>query len=496
MRSMHESQGSAVRAYGAASLAVVCAYAVIHLVRARPVFPLDDPYIALHAAQVLHWGRDPNFPGVPALYGVTSAPFLALLYLLLFVLPPLLALDAACWLGVLAYVLGLVRLGRQFGLRRGENVALVVVGLVASYVPFHLLNGLETSWAFASVTWTLALGSGDRRNWKWSALLAGVTASIRPDLFPFALLVVAALTYKVYRAEENKRRAAAWGAAFLLLALLPGVPWMLWYWHATGVPYPQTGVAKRYCLATAKQPWVDKVSTEGMIWVLYLISCGPVVVALARAWKQPLAKAVVAFIAVFVAAVYVQFPPAMIWNWFRYPIVLTPMMVWAMAIGLRQADVELRQRAARLLRVGLMYSLVLSPVSIYTYVRECRYYDGGLRDLVAWCRQNLPADARLMVHDAGYLSYATDYHLIDLVGLKTPEAVALHREYTWPSAGADRAKAVAALAVDTRAEYLVIVRNWVIMNELPDELRRLGWKVDPMRADGAYRVYRLTAPVV
>src|ERR1700758_1323589 len=105
---MHENQGSAVRAYGAASLAVVCAYAVMHLVRARPAFPLDDPYIALHAAQVLHWGRDPNFPGVPALYGVTSAPFLALLYLLLFVLPPLFALDAACWMGVLAYVLGLV----------------------------------------------------------------------------------------------------------------------------------------------------------------------------------------------------------------------------------------------------------------------------------------------------------------------------------------------------------------------------------------------------
>ena len=170
------------------------------------------------------------------------------------------------------------------------------------------------------------------------------------------------------------------------------------------------------------------------------------------------------------------------------------MMVWAMAIGLRQADVEFRQRASKLLRVGLIYSLLLSPVSIYTYLHECRYYDGGLHDLVAWCRQNLPADARVMLHDAGYMSYATDYRLIDLVGLKTPEAVVLHHEYTWPSAGADRAKAVAALAVETHAEYLVIVRNWVIMNELPGQLTALGWRVDPLRTDGAYRVYRITAP--
>ena len=495
MRSLHEGRAGALRAYGAASLAVACGYVAMHLLRARPVFPLDDPYIALHAAQVLHWGRDPNFPGVPALYGVTSAPFLALVYLLLFALPPLLALDMACWLGVLAYVLGLVRLSRQFGLARSEGVSLIVLGLVASFVPFHLINGLETSWAFAAVTWTLALGSGDRRNWKWSALLAGVTASIRPDLLPFAVLVAAALTYKVYRAEVSARRAVAWGAMFVALALLPGVPWMLWYWHATGVPYPLTGVAKRYCLATAKELWTNKAGIEGLIWVVYLISCGPLVVALVRAARRPMTKAVLAFVAVFLVAVYVQFPPALIWNWFRYPIVLTPMMVWAMAVGMKQADVELRRRAARLLRVGLIYSLVLCPVSIYTYLHECRYYDGGLHDLVAWCRQNLPSDARVMVHDAGYMAYATDYRLIDLVGLKTPEAIPLHRRYTWPTAGADRAKAVAALALETQAEYLVIVRNWEIMVRLPDDLRSLGWRVDPLRTDGAYRVYRLTAPM-
>src|SRR5947209_7939823 len=87
-----------------ASACVLCLWIVFHTLRAEPTFPLDDPYITLHSAQVLHTGYDPIYPGVSPLYGATSAPYLALVYTLLFFLHPLYALDTACWLGVLAYV--------------------------------------------------------------------------------------------------------------------------------------------------------------------------------------------------------------------------------------------------------------------------------------------------------------------------------------------------------------------------------------------------------
>lgn len=193
------------QSYRAVAAAVVLAYLAIHIMRPVPAFPLDDPYITLHSAQVLHQGFDPNYPGVPALYGATSAPFLGLVYLLLFIASPLMALDAACWLGVMFYTLGLVGMVRSFRFGRAQSVLLIVLGLTASFIPFHLLNGLETSWALGCITWTLVLASMDPRYWWWSAALAGFTASVRPDMLPFCALIVAALVPRHIRPRDPSR---------------------------------------------------------------------------------------------------------------------------------------------------------------------------------------------------------------------------------------------------------------------------------------------------
>src|SRR5580698_8031524 len=112
---------------------VTVAWLTSHLLYPQPKFPLDDPYITLHSAQVLHWGYDPNFPGVSPLYGATSAPFLGLVYLLFFFLQPLRALETACWLGILTYVLGLVYLTRTLRLSRLASFAIITLGLTTSF---------------------------------------------------------------------------------------------------------------------------------------------------------------------------------------------------------------------------------------------------------------------------------------------------------------------------------------------------------------------------
>src|SRR5215469_12035500 len=211
--------------YWIAFLVVLAAWLVVHWIRPTPWFPLDDAYIVIHSAQVLHWGFDPNFPGVPALYGATSAPFLALEYVLQFVLTPLRAAQAACWLGVLAYAMGLVYLTRRLRLGRYEAAAIVFLGLASSLVPVHLLNGLETGFALAGVTWTLALASGERSHPRWAAFAGGCTAAIRPDLAPFTMFVIAAMTYERWRGERWPWRRAV--CEFFLLigfAVLPALP--------------------------------------------------------------------------------------------------------------------------------------------------------------------------------------------------------------------------------------------------------------------------------
>ena len=67
--------------------------------------------------------------------------------------------------------------------------------------------------------------------------------------------------------------------------------------------------------------------------------------------------------------------------------------------------------------------------------------------LALWLQSNVPADARILIHDAGYLAYATRYELIDLVGLKTPESIRFHERYTVPSNGTQRDEAINQIAL-------------------------------------------------
>jgi hypothetical protein len=81
-----------------------------------------------------------------------------------------------------------------------------------------------------------------------------------------------------------------------------------------------------------------------------------------------------------------------------------------------------------------------------------------------------------------------------MVGLKTPEAIEINREITWPSGGENRAAAIARLARQQHATHMVLLRGWLDMDSLPDELRALNWMVEPLSTSGAYRVYRIAPP--
>src|SRR5689334_12266347 len=81
--------------------ALACLGWLLHsLWMGTPVFPVDDAYITLHNAQALHQGYDLNFPGTPALVGSTSVLHTALVSALLYVLPPLRAMDTTLWIGL------------------------------------------------------------------------------------------------------------------------------------------------------------------------------------------------------------------------------------------------------------------------------------------------------------------------------------------------------------------------------------------------------------
>jgi hypothetical protein len=464
---------------------VALCFAAIHALRSTPAFPLDDGYITLHSAQSLHAGFDRNYPGVSPLYGATSAPFLGLVYLLLFPLPPLIALDVACWLGVLCYCLGLLQISRAMRLSTRDSALLCLLGLTASYVPYHVLNGLETSWALAGVAWTLALASGSSRWWPWAAAAAGTTASIRPDLLPFAVIVVLTLAAKQYR-----RSGLSWHVVLLFaVSLLPIALCAAWYLHATGVPFPETGVAKQAFFAETGLPWMDKTLTESTSFLAFLFSAGFLCMACRQLFRSTLGRGMALFAGIFCLSIYLQIPGAMGWNRSRYPVILIPILIWALADQLR-----IDHRARRILHLSLIYSLAFAIVAINLYVRDCRRYGGGLREVASWCTRNLPTGSTLLVHDAGYIAYATPFRITDMVGLKTPEAISLNRAITLPSVGEQRSVAVSDLARDRGADYLIVLDGWPPTLDLVSEMRGLKWKVEPLHTEGIYHVFRLSAP--
>jgi hypothetical protein len=311
-------------------LAALAAFCVVHVLRPVPAFPYDDPYIDLHSAQVLHAGFDSSYPGVPALFGVTSAPFVGLIYLLLFVLSPLQALDTACWIGILFYALGLVRLARVLELHSREQWLLIFIGLASAPIPVHLLNGLETSCALASITWTLCLAAGSRRGWLGGAFLAGVSACLRPDLLPFAFLLVAWLAWQTLRLPSKSKDGLIPVFALSLAMAAPVFLSVFWYFHLTGSPIPLTGVAKRYFFAEDHWPLIRRLHVETSQIILFVAAIGPLALTFLRLGKSSLGKALLAVWILFVAALFAQFPGEFDVNEFRYPVVLIPTLLWGL----------------------------------------------------------------------------------------------------------------------------------------------------------------------
>ena len=457
---------------------VFLAFVAIRMVRPTPAFPLDDAFITLHSAQVLHSGYDPNFPGVHPLYGITCAPFLGLVYLLLFFLKPLAALDIACWLGLLAYTLGLHFMGRVLGLPRTTRIAVIALGLLCSLVPYQLLNGLETSWALASVIWLLALASGSGEKWSWAAIAAGLAGSIRPDLIPLTFFVMLLLVIKCWRQKQYQRA--------ILLCVIASIPLALtalWYYHSIGTLFPQTGVAKHYFFADPDYLSIRALSIEALALISFALTVGPICIAIPYLFRSWLGKVCLLFTGMFLVAIFLDWPGAIVTNRFRYPVILVPVLIWAFAS---------ERKARPVLLISLLYSALFAVFAVHLYADDCQSMQSAEEDIAAWCEHNFPANSTLLIHDAGYLAYRTHFRLVDMVGLKTPAAIPLNRKFTFPSAGRLRNITVSQLAEETGSRYLIIHEPF-FPTLIPD-LQRIGWHPKLMHQNQYYSVFVLTQP--
>lgn len=519
--------------YLPATILVLAVMAVQMLAEPVPVFPVDDAYITLHNAEVLHWGHDPNYAGTPALAGATSPFHLALVAALLFIFQPLWALNVAAWLGVLAFALGIARLARAQSAPPGAAFLLVVAGLLCARVPHQLMNGLETGWAMAGVTWALAFACEEGAHCAMAlAVLCGTLPFLRPELAALSLLLLPLPAWRQWQSGRKQpkpdrtadtaeppvvlrltttepdptplaeechagRSALLLFARCAMAALLAALPWVLWQLASTGSIVPATIAAKRYYFAEAMMPkevkWAWVVGSLIALWR----ACGPLAAAAIVLPFSRVGRAGLIFIGVLLAAYYSQFPGALTHAQGRYLYILVPFLVFGAASAfhlLHRWPVAHRWMGVFALAAAFQ-ALLLAPFTWREHQGEQFKTRTELAAVARWCNANLPPGSRLLIHDAGYISYATTFPMEDLVGLKTPSNIAFHRDLTYPTAGRQRAAAINAAALRAHPDYVIVLDLWDGIFKITDSLRKYGWGLEEVRTEGIYRVYKTTPPV-
>ena len=479
--------------YWVVAIAVVVLWTVYDRTQGTTGFPLDDGYISLHSAQVMHWGKDPNFPNVAPLAGITNAPYVLLLYVLLFFLAPLTALHVASWLGVLCYSLGLVALGRAFRLPWIVTLGLAALGLAVGRTSYQLLNGVETGFAMSVVAWIFALV---KANTIWSrriaALLCGLAPFLRPELVALSALVLVSIGWKFV--DEEKQFLLAWRPCLplLLLAALAAAPWLIWYGVSTGTMIPQSVEAKRvfYAEGCASAAYRWAITLIGLR--VFLTGLGLLTLSLVFLVRNIFGRFVLIFVPLFFFAYFHSLPGGIIFCQSRYAYILMPVFLLGLGCGLGDRSWWVRRAAYVLLGLCSIQATFQLPETWTQFRHDRDFLTHSLDSVAGWSNSNLPPNATVLIHDAGYISYATKFRLVDFVGLKTPGAIDVNRRLTYATCGGERGQAVSEIAHLSKPNYLIVADDWDRGLGVTTGLRALRWNIEEVGPRGYYHVFRIT----
>ncbi|KYG98521.1 hypothetical protein [Bradyrhizobium sp. DOA1] len=479
---------------GACALVTIAIFTIVHSVNGGAAFPTDDAFINLHNAQVLRLGRDERYEGVPALVGATSGVHLAMLLALeQLVHPDTAALYVLSSLSGVAYVLGVLFTCLNVGCRRLEAALIALVSLLFAGTLFQVLNGMDTSLAMAAVAWDLKLLT-DKRRTLWLPALCGVMPFVRPELSFLSAGSMCIVFLDRYTATSFKIASAA-------IAALSSVPFVLWYWIDTGSWVPNTIGAKMYFFAERHADWSYKSFLMFFAVCQAALASFPLFICLRFARPAALRSMFALFIAVFLSAYFWRFPSGLLHNGGRYLYVLAPIILFGVACGLSSTS---RKQTLRMVAVSTLFVPLGFVMQLNDYRTHIVGFHESLADVVRWMNANLQDRPVVMVHDAGYVAYAGHAALVDLVGLKTPAAMDVHKRVTYPSAGLQRSKAVAEIAEQFQPQYLLVVQDWDQRFRLVEGLRAEGWIAREVYAGYAppktpsaliYHLYELKRPL-
>lgn len=450
-------------------------------VRTPVQFPMDDAYITIANAELILNGGVDNY-GLERPTGATSPLHLLALTALGAAFPLPSASLVISLAAAVALALGLWAFARRMNASPVTSTLVATAGLLSGEAWFQITNGLETGLAMAAAIWVLLLVTGPRSPASdfGLAMLLGILPFVRPELAVLSAFSALELTRQLRRERAHIVRLAV--TALVSFSCMATIVALL-----TGNILPETAGAKEAFFAESTLPLERRLDM-----LPYLVS-NPISPLLAGMLFLPLVRGgwtSFAFAVVFVYAACNSLPGAIVHNNFRY---LYPFLPLGIAGWLVLAQhMKVRRLADAAIICGAAFNIALFPLHGWSDWRNALHLTQDQEQLVAWAEANLPEDARILVHDAGYFAWSTDFRLVDLVGLKTPSSILAHREHTLPTAGARRYVAVDEIAREQGSTHAIIL-DLPFWGDLVGDLRRAGWDLSLLRS-GFYKVYVLTPP--
>jgi hypothetical protein len=375
-------------------------------------FAVDDALISVRYARHIAAGAGWRFnvgAGAPSTDGVTPLPWPVFLLPLahgsaLAVLARAKVLGLAAWAGAGAW------LGVNVG-RAGASpvwARAFALATVALSVPLaaHAVSGMET--AFATSLATCAALAGPRV--RLAGVLAGLAASLRPELAPWALVLAVGLGWAA-RAPTSRVVGGA------CLALGPFVLCAVVRWAVWGRPAPLALLAK------------PSDVTHGFLYAGAgcVVALTPLLVLAPLALRRDrvalvLALAFVAHVAavVVVGGDWVPF--------FRLLAPVCPSLAWAAVLASAHAH-SVATAVRSILAVGT--GLALLPRA-----QPWRGLQADRAALVSSASAWLDDAHAVAALDVGWVGAATEADIVDLAGLTDPEIAALPGGHTSKRVGA------------------------------------------------------------
>jgi len=369
-------------------------------------FAIDDAWISVRYARHLAMGAGYVWNvGGPSTDGVTPLPWAFLLAPLAHAAPGVVLLRARAF-GALAWMATATVWGREVGRAKAPGWAKgAAVLILAIDVPAaaHAVSGMETALATALATFAVAV----HRRPLAAAVLAGLAASLRPELVVWAVALGAGFAQidPPRRPGQSAACAVVAGIPFFVCALVRGL--------AFGRLAPLSLLAKPSDLSHG----VTYAGAAALFALAPILLVSPWALRREQGPALVIAIAGVAHFAVIVAVGGDWMPYA------RLAAPIIPSLLLAFVLATPGA-----RPWASAVRLALTFALGLYVLP--SSVRSLRRAGSDRRAMIEEAAPLLASAHRIASVDVGWISAVSEETIIDLAGVTDPEVAALGGGHT------------------------------------------------------------------